>query len=118
MTKETFQNGILIALFLCMALSGCSNEVSSQKEDKPSVESYGTFAKGADISWLPRMVASGYQFYNDSGEKEDCFLILKDHGINSIRLRTFVNPSDGKFSGHCAKEETVACRAFACPQRL
>jgi arabinogalactan endo-1,4-beta-galactosidase len=66
------------------------------------------FAKGADISWLPQMEASGYKFYNDRGEEEDCFKILKDHGINSIRLRTFVNPSDDKFSGHCSKEETVA----------
>lgn len=33
---------------------------------------------------------------------------MKDHGINSIRLRTFVNPSDDKASGHCSKDETVA----------
>ena len=66
------------------------------------------FAKGADISWLPQMEATGYKFYNDSGQEEDCFKILKDHGINSIRLRTFVNPSDNKASGHCSKDETVA----------
>jgi arabinogalactan endo-1,4-beta-galactosidase len=66
------------------------------------------FAKGADIGWLPQMEASGYTFYNEKGEKEDCFKILKDHGINSIRLRTFVNPSDNRASGHCSKDETVA----------
>ena len=66
------------------------------------------FAKGADISWLPQMEATGYHFYNDNGQEEDCFKILKDHGINSIRLRTFVNPSDDKASGHCSKDETVA----------
>ena len=67
-----------------------------------------TFAKGADISWLPQMEASGYKFLNAQGQTADCFKILKDHGINSIRLRTFVNPSDDKASGHCSKEETVA----------
>lgn len=66
------------------------------------------FAKGADISWLPQMEATGYQFFNDLGEQEDCFKILKDHGINSVRLRTWVNPSDNKASGHCSKDETVA----------
>lgn len=71
-------------------------------------KSQNVFAKGADISWLPQMEATGYQFYNDNGEKEDCFKILKDHGINSIRLRTFVDPSDDKASGHCSKDETVA----------
>ncbi|NLJ00731.1 MAG: cellulase family glycosylhydrolase [Bacteroidales bacterium] len=65
-------------------------------------------ARGADISWLPQMEASGYTFYNDQGEAEDCFKILKDHGINSIRLRTWVNPSNHPHSGHCSKEETVA----------
>lgn len=66
------------------------------------------FAKGADISWLPQMEASGYVFYNSKGQKEDCFRILKDHGINSIRLRTWVNPSNDPHSGHCSKAETVA----------
>ena len=65
-------------------------------------------ARGADISWLPQMEESGYTFYSDQGEAEDCFKILKDHGINSIRLRTWVNPSSHPQSGHCSKEETVA----------
>ena len=63
--------------------------------------------KGADISWLPQMEATGYKFYDNNGLEQDCFKILKDHGINTIRLRTFVNPSKNKASGHCSKEETV-----------
>jgi arabinogalactan endo-1,4-beta-galactosidase len=66
------------------------------------------FAKGGDISWLPQMEASGYKFLCDEGIEHDCFMILKEHGFNTIRLRTFVNPSQDKFSGHCSKEETVA----------
>ena len=66
------------------------------------------FAKGADIGWLQQMEATGYKFYNDAGVLTDCIQILKDHGINSIRLRTWVNPSNDKASGHCSKEETVA----------
>lgn len=65
------------------------------------------FSKGGDISWLPQMEATGYKFFNDQGVEEDCFKILKDHGINTIRLRTFVNPSQDRASGHCSKEETV-----------
>lgn len=71
-------------------------------------KSQHAFAKGADISWLPQMEATGYKFFNDDGRQEDCLKILKDHGINAIRLRTFVNPSDDKASGHCSKNETVA----------
>lgn len=65
------------------------------------------FAKGADVGWLPQMEESGFVFKDDNGNTEDCLKILKDHGIDSIRLRTWVNPSDDPQSGHCSTEETV-----------
>ena len=77
-----------------------NNAVSQQQNNE--------FVKGADIGWLPQMEATGYQFYNDNGVKEDCIGILKDHGINTVRLRTWVNPSNDPVSGHCSKDETVA----------
>jgi len=92
----------LILLFSAILLTGLCKQSYSQT--LPNSE----FSKGADISWLPQMEATGYKFYNDNGAEEDCFKILKDHGINSIRLRTFVNPSDNRASGHCSKDETVA----------
>ncbi len=96
----------LIPLLSCIIFSftfmACSK--AETPEDKPEVKT----VRGADISWLPQMEATGYKFYNDEGQEEDCFKILKDHGINAIRLRTFVNPSDDPFSGHCSKDETVA----------
>ncbi|MFD1872736.1 glycoside hydrolase family 53 protein [Hymenobacter bucti] len=65
------------------------------------------FAKGADVGWLQQMEATGYVFYNEKGVAQDCFSILKAQGINSIRLRVFVNPSDDKASGHCSPAEVV-----------
>lgn len=67
-----------------------------------------TFSCGADVSWLPQMEAKGYKFYDDNGVQKDCLQILKEHGINSIRLRVWVNPSNDPYSGHCSKAETVA----------
>jgi len=66
------------------------------------------FAKGADVGWLPQMEATGYKFYDTDGKEKDCLQLLKDRGMNSIRLRVWVNPNDDKASGHCSKEETVA----------
>ena len=66
------------------------------------------FAKGADVGWLPQMEATAYQFYDTDGTKKDCLQLLKDRGMNSIRLRVWVNPNDDKASGHCSKDETVA----------
>jgi len=89
---------------LAFFFNSCNNKGDSTSK---SIDTC-SFAKGADISWLPQMEASGYKFYNDNGQEEDCLKILKDHGINSIRLRTFVNPSNDKFSGHCSRDETIA----------
>lgn len=102
---ETTTNRILVLLLSVILLTGCNKNTESQNKPDPTS---GSFAKGADISWLPQMEATGYKFYNDNGKEEDCFQILKDHGINSIRLRTFVNPSDDRASGHCSKDETTA----------
>lgn len=66
-----------------------------------------TFAKGADVGWLPQMEATGYKFYDSDGKEKDCLQLLKDRGMNSIRLRVWVNPNDDKASGHCSKDETV-----------
>lgn len=67
-----------------------------------------TFAKGADVGWLPQMEATGYKFYDKDGTEKGCLQLLKDRGMNSIRLRVWVNPNDDKASGHCSKDETVA----------
>ncbi len=62
------------------------------------------FARGADIGWLSEMENSGKKFYNDNGSEQDLLQILKDHCINSIRLRVWVNPANG----WCNKTDVVA----------
>jgi arabinogalactan endo-1,4-beta-galactosidase len=41
------------------------------------------------------MEASSYKFYDKNGNQQDLFVLLKSIGFNSIRLRAWVNPSDG-----------------------
>ncbi|MFZ9301627.1 MAG: glycosyl hydrolase 53 family protein, partial [Chitinophagaceae bacterium] len=66
------------------------------------------FARGADVSWLPQMEASGFEFKDKNGNPKDCLKVLKSLGMNAIRLRVFVNPNNDKINGHCTKEETIA----------
>jgi arabinogalactan endo-1,4-beta-galactosidase len=68
---------------------------------KPAVS---VFAKGADISWVTEMEAAGRKFYDASGTQTECFALMKSLGMNSIRLRVFVNPSDG----WCNQADVVA----------
>lgn len=71
------------------------------------------FVRGADVSWLPQMEASGWTCRDDSGNPADCLKVLRDHGMNTIRLRVWVNPSDHPRSGHCSRDETAAMAARA-----
>ena len=63
-----------------------------------------SFARGADIGWLSQMESRGYVFKNDSGIQKDCMIILKEHGINSLRFRVWVNPT----GGGCNKDDVAA----------
>ncbi|WP_196593465.1 glycosyl hydrolase 53 family protein [Pectinatus sottacetonis] len=49
------------------------------------------FIKGADVSMLPEIEKQGGKFY-ENGTSKDCLEILKNHGINWIRLRIWNNP--------------------------
>jgi arabinogalactan endo-1,4-beta-galactosidase len=76
------------------------------------------FAKGADVGWLAQMEASGYKFYDKEGRPQDCLKILKQYGIDTIRLRTWVHPSDDRASGHNSRDETVAMAVRARKQGM
>lgn len=66
-----------------------------KQEDPPPVVIPANFAKGADISWITEQETAGVRFYNSAGAQKDIFAILKEQGMNSIRLRVWVNPTDG-----------------------
>jgi arabinogalactan endo-1,4-beta-galactosidase len=83
----------LLVLFLGIVVLAGQNGIMTIKA--ASVIPKGVFAKGADVSWLSEMEYYNWAFYNDNWVKTDCLRILADHGINSIRLRLWVNPAKG-----------------------
>jgi arabinogalactan endo-1,4-beta-galactosidase len=84
------------------------NQDTARQPEKQIVRREPKFAKGADVSWLPQMEASGFTFRDFDGEPRDCLEILKSNGMDTIRLRVFVNPSDDPHSGHCSAPEVAA----------
>lgn len=51
------------------------------------------FAKGADVSWVTEMEASGKKFYTSASTEKECMDLMKSLGMNTIRLRVWVNPT-------------------------
>ena len=90
--------GILVLAAMFMA-SGCSEKHGAQY-----IVPTPAFVKGADVSWLSEMESGNKTFQKKDGTKADCFEVLKDCGVNAIRLRVWVNPTGG-WSG---KKDVVA----------
>ncbi|WP_312740963.1 glycoside hydrolase family 53 protein [Sphingobacterium multivorum] len=82
---------IMLALIgLCLGLSGC-NDKDNLKVDVPKTH----LAKGADVSWITEMEASGVQFFNAGGSAVDGLKILRGLGMDAVRLRVWVDPQQG-----------------------
>lgn len=94
-------------LLLVLFFASCTKSQTANQPAPLPLENI-SFVKGGDVSWLPQMEATGYKFYDVNGTQKNCLQLLKDRGINTIRLRVFVNPSTDKINGHCSKDETVA----------
>ena len=79
----------IVVLFSCKKSGGASPVMS------PPLSADTPIFKGADVGWLTQMEGSGYKFYNAAGVAMDCMQLLQSLGINSIRLRVWVNPVGG-----------------------
>lgn len=74
-----------LALLLSLIFSFCAKAQTTKTSISPTATF--AFSKGADVSWLPQMEATGYKFYDIDGTEKDCLQLLKDRGMNTIRLR-------------------------------
>jgi arabinogalactan endo-1,4-beta-galactosidase len=94
MADICFMKIIFLALIAALLLSGCKKDANAQNS---------FFAKGADIGWLSEMESAGIKFRNAQGQDADCISILKSTGMNTIRLRVWVDPKDG----WCGEQDVV-----------
>lgn len=92
--KRHVISGLFVGACLLLA---CGNNNSS-KEDNGKENGNGSesleFALGADISWVTEMESQGHRFYNEAGEERECTALMKECGLNAVRLRVWVNPEE------------------------
>jgi arabinogalactan endo-1,4-beta-galactosidase len=99
---------IVSALVLCVVFCACGGSENKENptpgpEIKPVPEV--DFAWGADIGWVSEMEKAGMRFTDSKGGTE-IFSVLKNLGMNSVRLRVWVNPLDA--NGWSGKDDVVA----------
>lgn len=103
-------------IFASLALlsASCHKPVPEPEPEPEPVPA--AFAKGADVSWLTQMEKEGCRFYDASGKETECMALLKNLGMNTIRLRVWVDPE----GGWCGLDDVLvkARRAQALGMRL
>lgn len=88
----------LAASLLCASCKEDGPVTDPRQEEPAAVVKETGFARGADVSWLTQMEAEGRKFYTPGSDRREmeCMELLRDCcGVNSIRLRVWVNPADG-----------------------
>lgn len=89
---------IAMAFAAMLLTASCTQDspITDPRQAEPDTIQRGTFAKGADVSWLTQLESEGYTFSNKSGVATECMQLLRDDcGVDAIRLRVWVNPTDG-----------------------
>lgn len=82
-------------LFMLAGLISCSENNDEPGLPEDPVYDMTGFAKGADVSWLTEMEKEGRKFYDADAREYECMELLRTLGMNAIRLRVWVNPTNG-----------------------
>lgn len=97
--KKSMLRGLVLSAIAAgtFAFSAQSTEAAVQINPINNISS--DFIKGADVSMLPEMEKLGAKFYDTDGTQMDELQIMKNHGVNWIRLRIWNNPKEGPGGG-------------------
>lgn len=77
--------------------NGSSVQVSNMQLVSSSHPSYNLI-KGGDISLLSYVEDNGGKYYNTAGQADDCLEILKQSGVNLVRLRLYNDPGNRNYA--------------------
>ena len=94
---------ILIIIFACESNSEISDHWGGPSPDLISA---------VDISYYPTIAESNPLFYNSQGDQVEFLNSLLDYGINTIRLRLWVNPTEDVSSLQGVKEFSTLLKSL------
>ena len=104
MKKKTLKFLILSALVAGTFAFLPSADAAVQVNPIPNLPE--NFIKGADVSMLPELESLGAKFYDVDGTQMDELQIMKNHGINWIRLRSSLRRRRGRTTRKTSSSST------------
>ncbi|MBR4924793.1 MAG: glycosyl hydrolase 53 family protein [Prevotella sp.] len=95
------KNKLLITILLCAFVTTAA-----------TAQQTGEFWLGADISGTTELEARGVKLYNNNGEIRENTALMKELGLNAVRLRVWVNPRGGFSNMHDVLEMAKRARYY------
>ena len=86
--------GVVILASAMWMMLGCSSSSIKEEPKEEKIEEVVDFYKGADISWVTELESKGQKFYNANGDERECTALMKEYGMNAIRLRVWIDPKE------------------------
>ena len=97
-------SALLAAMLFLTACTPAQPPVDAVTSDSLSVQQVTNlpedFIMGMDASCVPALEKSGVKYYNHDGAEQDVFQILRENGINYIRVRVWNDPYDANGGGY------------------
>jgi len=92
--KLYFTLFLLVNAFFLLTFSSCGKE-NTEPDDNSGSTTEKTFVSAVDISRYVEIMEYNPTFYDLNGNAKELPDILKENGVNTIRLKLWVDPADG-----------------------
>ena len=106
--KHIFAAVSALAILAFMPSCGSNTDGPDDGNDQLPGEETASFVNGADVSWCTEMEADGRQFRDRGGNVCELFSLMKNIGMDAIRLRVWVNPESYGYGPWCDKADLLA----------
>ncbi|WP_147438630.1 glycosyl hydrolase 53 family protein, partial [Gibbsiella quercinecans] len=96
-------------LAVCLSCSFSASAYAAEAiATRPFANMPADFIKGADISTLLDAEKHGAKFYDENHQQRDAIAILRQNGVNYVRLRLWVDPQDAAGQGYGGGDNDLA----------
>ena len=75
---------LLLSFLLLPSIVSCT-PIVPPAEDSYQPAAVGSYAYGADCSWITEEEADGVLFYDSVGNPHEGMRLMRDYGMNSVR---------------------------------
>ncbi len=115
--NRTVLNLAILLVISLLSFASCNDdspEIIEEEMEEESPSPTPDFYRAVDLSEYPDIAKFGTQYYDETGQPQPLLSLLKDAGVNTVRLKLWVDPlgETGSFNQVQAFAEEIKARGF------